>query len=183
MQLPARNGRNPRPLSLRAQGPAVKSASAWHRMILGPLVLAVILAAVGATGWAKPDAELAVSARVLPRTTLQVRSAPLDLVISSRDVRQAYVDVNEPTRVQVSNNRSQGYVLLVTQNMPGFTALMVQGAGVEATLGGKGGEIPERGRVGLHLSFALRYRFLLGPHIEPGRYPWPVQLTVRPLAQ
>jgi hypothetical protein len=84
-------------------------------MILGSFVLAIILAPVSATGSAKPDAEFAVSARVLPRTTLQVRSAPLDLVISSQDVRQPYVDVNEPTRVQVSNNNPQGCVLLVTR--------------------------------------------------------------------
>lgn len=183
MQLPAKNDRSHRPPSRGARGPGVKYASAWHRMIFGPFVVAVILAPVSATGSATPGAELAVSARVLPRTTLQVRSAPLDLVISSQDVRQGYIDVTEPTRVQVSNNRPQGYVLLVTQNMPGLTALKVQGAGVEVTLGGEGGEISERGRVGAHLSLALRYRFLLGPRIEAGRYPWPVQLTVRPLPQ
>jgi len=183
MQLPAKDEATiGPPPSLGARGPAVKYVWAW-RVILGSFVLAIILAPVSATGSAKPDAEFAVSARVLPRTTLQVRSAPPDLVISSQDVRQAYVDVNEPTRVQVSNNSLQGYVLLVTPNMPGFTALMVRGAGVEATLGGEGGEISERGRVGVHMPLALRYRFLLGPHIEAGRYPWPVQLSVRPLAQ
>jgi hypothetical protein len=79
---------------------------------------------------------------------------PRDLIISSRDVRQAYVDVDEPTRVELSNNSPQGYALLVTTNIRGFTALRVWGAGVEVTLGGEGGEISERGRVGVHMPLA-----------------------------
>lgn len=153
----------------------------WHSVMLGTLVLALILTPIRATGSAKTDGVLAVSAQVLPRTTLQVRSVPLDLLISARDVRQAYVDVHEPTRVDVSNNSPQGYELLVTPNMPGLTGVIVRGAGAEVSLGGEGGAIPERGRVGVHMALALRYRFLLGPRIEAGRYSWPVQLTVRPL--
>lgn len=122
-----------------------------------------------------------VSARVLPRTTLEVRSAPLELVISARDIRQAYVDVPEPMRVEVSNNNPQGYELLVSPTMPVFSALLVRGGGVQVTLGGEGGAIPERGRIGLHMPISLRYRFMLEPGVAAGRYAWPVHLTARPL--
>lgn len=167
---------------LSAAGSNRNGSPPRRRAMHATCLLALILAALTAIGSAETEGEFAVGARVLPRTTLQVRSVPLDLVISSRDVRQAYVDVDEPTRVEVSNNSPQGYVLLVTPHMPGFTAMRVRGAGVQVTLGGEGGAIPEPGRVGVHMPLALRYRFLLGPRIEPGRYPWPVHLSVRPLA-
>lgn len=152
-----------------------------RRMFLGTLVLATLIVPVSATGSARADAEFGVSARVLPRTTLRVLSAPLDLVVSARDVRQAYVDVGQPTRVEVFNNNPQGYMLLVTSKMPGVTALIVREAGVQVTLVGEGGAIPERGVVGAHMPISLAYRFVLGPQMEPGRYPWPVQLRVQPL--
>ena len=153
----------------------------WHSVPLGTFVLVIILAPVGATGSAQASAEFAVSARVLQRTTLQVRSVPPELVISTRDVRQTYVDVGAPTLVEVSNNDPSGYELLVTPKMSGFTAVTVRGTGVEVVLRGEGGAIPERGKVGVRMPLALRYRLQLGPRIEAGRYPWPVQLAVQPL--
>jgi hypothetical protein len=157
-------------------------APAWRGAIHGTFVLTVLLAAATPSGSAETEGEFAVSARVLPRTTLQVRSAPPDLVISAQEVRQAYADVAEPTRVEVSNNSPRGYALLVSPTMPGFTALVVREAGVQVILGGEGGAIPERGQVGLRMPLSLRYRFMLDPRMAPGRYPWPVRLTVRPLA-
>ena len=92
------------------------------------------------------------------------------------------IDVREPTRVLVSNNDPRGYVLRVNVNMPGVTALVVREGGLELTLKGHGGAIKERGQVGVRGSLVLRYRLMLDPRIEPGRYPWPVHLSVRPLA-
>lgn len=166
----------------RRPHPPPSGPSLWGRLIQGGPALALILAAAGTTGSAATEGVLTVSARVLPRATLQVRSAPPDLVISAADVRRAYVDVSEPTRVDVSNNSPQGYALLVSPNMPGFTAVVVRGAGEPVTLAGNGGVIPERGRMGVRMPLSLRYRFMLDARTEPGRYAWPVQLTVRPLA-
>ena len=163
----------------------LSGSTLWRRAIHATSALAVILATAGTTGTtgaAAIEGTFAVSARVLPRTTLQMRSAPLELVISARDVREAFVDVPQPTRVRISNNNPQGYALLVSPRMPGITALVVREAGVQVTLGAAGGAIPERGRVGVHMPLSLRYRFLLDPRVAPGRYPWPVELSVRPLA-
>ena len=148
----------------------------------GMSLLALILATSSVIGFAATEEEFQVSAQVLPRTTLQVRSAPLDLVISARDVRRGYVDVREPTRVAVSNNSPRGYVLFLITNFQGVTALVVREGGAVATLRGGGGAVAERGRVGIHMLLALHYRFILDPRREPGRYPWPVRLVVRPLA-
>ena len=155
----------------------------WRSIIPGTFILAIILAPIRATGSAITDAGFTVGARVLARATLQVRSAPSDLVISTHDVRESYVDVHEPTRVRVFNNSPQGYELVVTPKMPGLAGIVVRGAGAEVSLGGAGGAIPERGQIGMHMSLSLRYRFLLGHHIEAGRYPWPVKLSVQPLGK
>ena len=166
----------------RRPHPPPSGSPLWRRVIHGTSALAVVLATASANGSAETGGTFMVSARVLPRTTLEVRSAPLELVVSARDIRQTYVDVPEPMRVEVSNNDPQGYVLLVSPTMPGFTALVVRGGGARVTLGGEGGAIPERGRIGLHMPISLRYRFMLEPGIAPGRYAWPVRLSVQPLA-
>ena len=144
-------------------------------------VLALVLAMISAIASAATQGHLAVSAQVLPRTMLQVRSAPVDLAISAHDLRRGYVDVRKPTRVEVSNNDPRGYVLFVSANIPGVTALVVRVGGLQVTLRGEGGVIPEPGRVGVHMPLCLRYRFKLDSRIEPGRYPWVVHLGVRPL--
>ena len=125
--------------------------------------------------------EVTVSVRVLPRTSLVVQSAPPDLVISALDVRRSYIDVGEPTRLEISNNSPAGYALLIVPTARIFTAITVRGAGGAAELGRDGGAILERGRAGLHIPLSLSFRFRLGPEVAPGRYPWPLHLAVRPL--
>lgn len=152
----------------------------------GPLFRAVcVLSVVGTTcavGYAlESHAHFTVGARVLPVTTVRVRSAPTELAISAQDVGRGYVEVVEPTRLEVSNNSPQGYVLLILPRTRMFSSLTVHGMGGEVTLGTDGGAIVARRQTGSTIPLELTFRFDLVPSLAAGSYPWPVQLAVQPL--
>jgi hypothetical protein len=122
-----------------------------------------------------------VSVRVLARATLNVRSEPADVMITQADVRRGYVEIAEPTLLDVSTNDPAGYALVILPQAPWFSQVTVRGAGDEITLGTEGGTIVERGRAAPTTSLELTYRFALSPDIGPGHYPWPLHLAVQPL--
>jgi hypothetical protein len=146
---------------------------------LGVLLVAGTGCTVGSA--LETNTSFTVSARVLPRTTLNVDSQPSSVVISSEDVRRGYVKIVEPTRIRISNTDPTGYALIVLPQSRWFSSVTVYGAGVEVTMGNDGGTIVESGHTGRAMSLELNYRFALASEIAPGDYPWPVQLMVRPL--
>jgi hypothetical protein len=154
------------------------SRAAWCR------IAGLLIAAAGctATSALETHTSFTVGARVLPRTTLQVKTGPTAVWIAPENVRDGYVDVAEPTLIEVVNNNPTGYTLVITPQTTLFSSLTVHGAGVDTTFGNDGGSIVERGQTGSSLALRLTYRFDLTPSVAPGRYPWPIQLSVQPLA-
>ena len=146
---------------------------------LGGLLVVATGCAAGAT--LDTHTTFAVGVRVLARTTLRVRSGPSDILISPENTRNGYVEVTEPTVIEVSNTSPQGYALVITPQSALLSSFAVQGAGGEVMFGNDGGMIVERGQTGSSMALELTYHFVLASGIAPGRYPWPLQLAVQPL--
>jgi hypothetical protein len=143
-------------------------------------VLAVGVASCTVGSATQTHASFTVGARVVATATLRVNSAPLEVVISSEDVRRGFVEIPEPTRLQVSSNSPLGYTLVLVPQSSWFSGLTVRCADAEVTMSADGGAIVERRQAGAS-SLELTFRFALASELTPGRYPWPVQLAVRPL--
>jgi hypothetical protein len=143
-------------------------------------VLAVAAASCTVASATQTHASFTVGARVLATATLAVNSEPLEVVISAEDVGRGFVEIPEPTRVQVSSNSPMGYTLLLVPQSSWFSGLTVRCADAEVTMGADGGAIVERRQAGAS-SLELTFRFALASELTPGRYPWPLQLVVRPL--
>jgi hypothetical protein len=112
---------------------------------------------------------------------LQTLAVPAALTVSPTDAQRGYVNVQEPLRVLVTSNSRAGYQLEVrnlASELPGFT---LSGLGEDMDLPGEGGTIVQRWDSARSAALTLRFRFLLPQGVEPGNYPWPVQLQVRPL--
>lgn len=131
----------------------------------------------------RSSASIEVSASILPRTTLSIRSQPRLLVVTPGDIRRGYVEVAAASRIEIRSNDPRGY-LLVFENRGGpeapFREILVRGLEREVQIGRGGGWIPRtdaRGPVAAELS----YRFSLEKDVVPGNYPWPLLLSVRPL--
>jgi hypothetical protein len=138
-------------------------------------------AAAASAGAGEARASFTVGATVLARARYTVTAAPADILISDEDIRRGYIEVAEPMRIRISNNSPAGYMLLILPQSGLAASVTVRFPGGEVTLGSDGGEIAEPGEVGPAMTLELTYRFGLDPQITPGRYPWPVQLTVQPL--
>jgi hypothetical protein len=150
------------------------------QLLRGLTVLAVGAASCAVASATQTHASFTVGARVLATATLQVNSQPLEVVISPEDVSRGFVEIPEPTRVQVSSNSPVGYTLMLMPQSSWFSGLTVRSADAEVTMGADGGAIVERRHAGAS-SLELTFRFALASELTPGRYPWPLHLSVQPL--
>ncbi|HUK03025.1 MAG TPA: hypothetical protein VLW26_12175 [Steroidobacteraceae bacterium] len=144
-------------------------------------VFLILATAVSAGSASEVRTQFRVGATVLAHASLRVRSEPVNLTITPDAVRRGFIEVLEPTRIEVSNNSPHGYALLVQPQMMIFSALRVRSAGGEVLLGNEGGMIVEHGQHGITLPLELTYRFDLASSVAPGEYPWPVHLAVQAL--
>ena len=122
---------------------------------------------------------LSISARVLPRTVIDVISQASELVVTNNDIRRGYVDVPLASRVSVKTNNPAGYLLAfeVAEGADGvFSGVDVRVGGREVQIPLRGGWIPQpyvRGGTMLDIS----YRFTLSKHAQPGTYSWPIMIS------
>jgi hypothetical protein len=135
------------------------------------------------TSAGRDSAKVEVSATVLPRTTLTVRSQPRMLVVTREDIRRGYVEVPAASRIEVVSNDPRGY-LLVFENHAGpealFREVIIEGLGRQVQIGPSGGWIPRTETLS-PMAAELSYRFSLAEDARPGTYPWPLSLSTRTL--
>ena len=132
----------------------------------------------GATG-----ASFSVGATVLPQAGIAAQSLPQSLEVSARDVARGFVEVPNTVRLAVTSTSRDGFALDFWPRTTVFTAIIVRGAGPDASLDGNGGTIVQRGRHGVAMPLLLGFRFNLAPGTTPGIYPWPVQIDARPVTR
>jgi hypothetical protein len=150
---------------------------------------AVAVAAVGSilialypSGAGEGVAHFSVGAFVRPVASLNVRAAPPAINVSANDVARGYVDVANPTQLDVQTNSSEGYVLNVLPRTNLFSQVQVRGLDSRVELGADGGSVVQRWNQNeRRKSLSLTYRFVLQQDVRPGSYPWPLQFGVTPL--
>jgi hypothetical protein len=144
------------------------------------------LAALGihvpASPAAEANARFAVSATVEPYASLVIRGAPEVLTLTAADVARGYLDLPQPIALRVHSNSRSGYLLTVSNSLPGLAGLRVEGLGDPVSLDAAGGSVAERWTTPEHTAeVALRLRLLLDPAVTPGTYPWPLHLSAAAL--
>jgi len=155
-----------------------------HRLMTVALsaLLGLSAATVSDEAYAKDaSSQLRVSAEVQAYAKLdQVRQAA-HLEITQADIDRGYVDVPAGSQLGVKTNSRNGYMLVFDSNSDIFRGIRVSGAGGDAEIGSGGGSIIQRSFGGSNGLLQLGYRFELAQNAQPGRYPWPLQVSVRPL--
>jgi hypothetical protein len=128
-------------------------------------------------------ARIRVTATVPPRATLRVLHQTRTLVVTPEDVARGYVDAPAASRVEVRNNNRRG-CLLVFERIAGpdasFGKVSVRGFERDVEIGPGGGFVPHP-YAPAPVTAELGYRFSLDRDARPGTYPWPLQVSVRPL--
>jgi hypothetical protein len=146
-------------------------------------LLALGLAALAAEGAmaAEVRTSFGVSVTVVAVAKIERQSEPRDLIISAADLARGFIDVEQPTAVVIHSNSAAGFALDVASIAPIASSMLVRGCDADAKLGADGGTIVQRWQHTNTMRLALRFRLVLVPGLAPGRYPWPIQLAVRPL--
>lgn len=122
---------------------------------------------------------LTVSATVLPRTRLQVSSAPESLVVTEADLSRGYVDVPTPLALSVWSNVAPGARLvfstvsdyIVQANVEGLAQPLVLGPGTGSVV------VPREGARAGTTDLQLRFRVYLARNTPTGVHPWPIRVT------
>lgn len=148
-----------------------------------PLAAGVL--ATLATGNAVPEdraaATMAVSASVLPRTTVNV-DTPATLSISPADQARGRLRLPQAVRVRISSNSGIGVLLHFAAPAGMFSGIEVRGAGLDEHLPGDGGSInlpnatPHRA---MQLTLDLQLSFELAAGVASGEYDWPLVLQAQ----
>jgi hypothetical protein len=153
-----------------------------RRAAVAVAAMGSVLIALYPVGAGEDVVRFTVGAFVRPVASLDVRVVPPAVDVSQSDVERGYVDVAKPTQLDVQSNSRDGYVLNVMPRTNLFSQVQVRGLDSRVELGADGGSVVqrwsqnERRRV-----VSLTYRFVLAQGVQPGSYPWPVQLDIAPL--
>lgn len=129
------------------------------------------------------SAMVTVSATVLRRASVRVLSGPRTISISEADIAQGYVDIPEPSRLEIRSNSPSGYVIAIESGADFARGTEVRSLGEVVSFGRFGGVLNVKaGGPGMQvIPVELNYRVLLSDVARPGAHPWPVQLLVMPL--
>jgi hypothetical protein len=155
---------------------------AQHRTALTIVALGAVVLTLYPVGAGDGIARFSVGALVQAQASMSLRTNPNVVAVSPQDVAQGYVDVPVATQVDVSSNSRDGYVLNVLPVSNLFTKVQVRGLDSHVELGPDGGAVVQRWSPSeRRRSLSLTYRFQLAQGVQPGNYPWPLQLNVTPL--
>jgi hypothetical protein len=154
------------------------------RVLLAALSLCALPAAAASTAAAGPGA-LATGASidlaiVVPRALeMRMLDQPRTIEVTAADAASGEVVVNGP-RVALVSNARRGYWIDAVLRGP-FKEATIEGLRAPLRVGASGGRALMPSMVGEQrpAPLPLRFRLRLKEGTPPGRYPWPVALSIQ----
>jgi hypothetical protein len=144
------------------------------------VVLLLIAAAAVQNAHAQGNtAKLTVMARIATFFRMQVEHQVPSLMVTASDIERGYVEVPAASGFSVVTNTQSGFLVDFRARSDVFLAVLVTGLQNSFEFGAGGGTAVQnvpRGRTSFH---QLGYRFMLRPDLQPGNYPWPLEISVR----
>jgi len=122
-----------------------------------------------------------VSVNVVASAKLQVAYQETNLIVTEKDVLRGYIDIPSAIRFSVLTNSQYGFLVNFYPIGNLFESVEVGGIGAAAHLDESGGTIVQRGLFPPGARYELGFRFKLRAGMQPGKYPWPLQISVQAL--
>jgi hypothetical protein len=126
-------------------------------------------------------AQIGVSATVIANAVAKVEHQRGEIEVEQSDVARGYVDVTNATRFSVRTNSRNGYLMVFYPLLDIFESVQVIDANIRTHIAKDGGEVVHRDSLPAESIQTLSYRFFLSPSVQPGTYPFPLQMRVRAL--
>ncbi len=150
------------------------------RLIKNILITVALVLMVGVSpAFAGSGAKVEVYARVMPMVSVQVVNQPSVLNITPSDIEKGYVEVPAATVLTVKTNSA--YVIYFERVAEDrlFEEIEVDTGTATTSIVTSQGMVYEPYPGSVHPSRkTISYRFYLAESVEPGVYPWPVQVGV-----
>jgi hypothetical protein len=98
------------------------------------------------------------------------------IVITSENIAQGYLEMHAASRLEVRNSSLAGYMITFEVQEGPFRHVFIRGLGIELHISfGSGWLLMPHSRTPELLE--LTYRFILPADARPGTYPWPIQIS------
>jgi len=98
------------------------------------------------------------------------------MIITSENIAQGYLEVPVASRLEIRNSSLSGYMISFEVQEGPFQHVLVNGLGAELQINvGNGWLLKPHSRRPEVLE--LTYRFILSADAKPGMYPWPIQIS------
>lgn len=126
------------------------------------------------------SATMQVSVTVIARAIVTVNQQPLDVIVTSEDVRRGYVQVVTPFLVHVRTNSRNGYLLHMVNTGPQFASAEINSA--DFTMHVSPESIIARPYLRGGDALDLKVRLMLASGAGEGRYEFPLVVDAAPLS-
>ncbi len=126
-------------------------------------------------------AQFGVSATVIANAVAKVDYQASQIQVEPADRARGYVDVLSATRFSVRTNSRNGYLMVFYPLLDIFESAEVTDANISTNIAKDGGTVVHRDSLPAESIQSLSYRFYLSASVQPGTYPFPLQMQVRAL--
>lgn len=99
--------------------------------------------------------------------------------MTAADIERGYVDVAAASSFSVATNTALAFLVDFRPRGDVFVSVRVTGLQNLVELGTHGGTALHDAARGRTSFYQLGYRFTLRPDLQPGSYPWPLEMSVR----
>jgi hypothetical protein len=143
------------------------------RAVAGGLLLSLL---AGSAWGSNASSPLTVSVTLHQPVSFHVAPTPGTVQVTEADVARGYVDVATPVEIVAESAALPGFGIVLTRTGDAFRGARVHGPGGDAQLTSVLALTWQpRGRREI---LRMHFRLLLAPQLPPGRYAWPVQVTL-----
>jgi hypothetical protein len=162
----------------------VKRGLSLQNKLLGSVLIAA-MSLVSAPAVRKSAAadtsttKLNIMARIATFFRMQIEHQTTALTVTARDIERGYVDVPAASNFSVITNTQDGFLIDFRPRGEVFRSVTVTGLQNPVEIGAHGGSAVNNTPHGRTTFHQLGYRFVLRPDLQPGEYPWPLEISVR----
>lgn len=174
------SGTSSKGVSPRGPRPALLLAA--FMLLAGVAVPAATARAEGGAAPRAASTTVEVRAVILPVLRLRLRHQPQHLEITARDAAAGYVEVAGRMDLEIRSNLRNGHAMQLAVASPVVDAVEVSGLPVPVRVGALGETVrfPRVSGGPNRTMLQLGFRVKLASHARPGRYAWPLSLTLVP---
>lgn len=121
---------------------------------------------------------MAVSAIVLANAKMQIVHQEDQINITQENIDKGFIEIPSAISFLIKTNSPQGFIMDFIPVGSVFNSVKIAGISNLPELSANGGSVVQRGLTSKDITYELSFKFKLRHDILPGKYPWPLQISL-----